>query len=159
MALKPQDITIIVDKREQTPLSFNIKDISIPTELGTLQTGDYSVKGLESKISVERKSLSDLLGCIGNDRERFERELERISAFETRALVIESTWEEIEAGNYYKSKVHPNAVIGSLLSWQEKYSLPIMMCVDHERTGLMTARLLFSAVKRRYSEYYQFFKK
>jgi len=32
--------------------------------------------GLEDRVGIERKSLSDLLGCIGGSRDRFERELE-----------------------------------------------------------------------------------
>ena len=157
MNLKPTDITIVIDTREQTPLSFEIKDIKIPTVAGSLPTGDYSVQNLEHKIAVERKSLADLVMCVGRERERFEKELQRLAAYESRLLVVESSWEEIEAGKY-RSKINPQSVVGSLLSWQEKYNLPIMMAIDHERAGLMTARYLFSAVKRRYREYYQFFK-
>ena len=157
--LKPEQITIIVDTREQTPLDFKIKDIQIPTEIATLRTGDYSCKGLEHKIAIERKSLPDLLGCIGNGRERFEHELQRMKAYETRALVIESSWREIEFGQYKRSKLHPNSVLGSLISWQERYSIPIMMVDNHARAGAFVARLIYSAVKQRYTEYFQFFSK
>ena len=156
--LKPTDFTIVVDKREKTPLSFKIKDFEIPTIEGTLPTGDYSVLGLESKISVERKSLPDLIGSVTHDRDRFERELQRLAAYPTRLIVIESTWKDIEEGNY-RSKANPQSIVGTLIAYQERYCIPIMMAEDHERAGLMTARFLFSAVKRRYKEYYQFFKK
>lgn len=155
---KPTDFTIIVDSREQTPLNFKIKDFEIPTIEKGLPTGDYSVVGLEDHICVERKSLADLVGCVTSGRDRFERELMRMQAYPTRLLVIESTWSEIEAGKY-RSKTNPQSVVGSLISWQERYNIPIMMCENHTRAGLMTARFLFSAVKRRVIEHQRFFKK
>jgi ERCC4-type nuclease len=59
--------TIVIDSREQTPLPFS----KLKTQAGTLLTGDYSVAGLENLFAVERKSISDLVGCcIGQNRER-----------------------------------------------------------------------------------------
>jgi len=151
--LKPEHIVITIDTREQTPLSFDIGDISIPTMSATLKTGDYSALHFQDEICIERKSLPDLLGCIGKSRERFEAELMRMQAYPTRALVIESSGAEIEAGIYKRSKVHPNAVIGSLLSWQERFQIPIMMCDNRERAGRFVARFIFSAIKRRVAKY------
>jgi len=53
------NLKIIVDTREQNPLSF-----TLPTERGTLETGDYSLKGLERFISIERKAPNDLVSCL-----------------------------------------------------------------------------------------------
>ena len=63
-----EGITAVVDTREQRPLDLTPLK-SVP---GTLATGDYSVRGLEHVVAIERKSLDDLLGCIGRDRARFE---------------------------------------------------------------------------------------
>ena len=52
---------IIIDTREQIPWEFR----DLPTEPGTLDTGDYSVSGLEHLIAVERKSLDDLWPASG----------------------------------------------------------------------------------------------
>ena len=68
--LKPEDITAIIDTREQQPLALELDTVP-----GTLATGDYSVHGLEDLLTVERKSLDDLLGCMTSGRPRFEREL------------------------------------------------------------------------------------
>ncbi len=51
------ELTIIIDTREQVPLSF-----SLPTERGSLVTGDYSIAGLKRFIAIERKSPDDLVG-------------------------------------------------------------------------------------------------
>ena len=62
--------------------------------------------------AVERKSEDDLLCCIGTERARFDREVSRLLAFPVRALVVESTWERIEAGEW-RSKITPAAAMGS----------------------------------------------
>ena len=74
--LDPSQVVCIVDTREQLPLNLD----PLRTEPATLPTGDYSLKGLEHHVCIERKSLDDLLGCVGRDRERFERELHRMLA-------------------------------------------------------------------------------
>ncbi len=112
--LDPSSIVAIIDTREQLPLDLD----PLGTEVGTLETGDYSIKGLEHVVRIERKSLEDLLGCVGRDRERFDREVQRLNAYPVRVLVVESTWQDIESGLWQRSKVTPEAVIGSLLGWQ-----------------------------------------
>ena len=144
--LKPEMVTAIVDSREQLPLDL----APLQTVAGTLATGDYSVQGLEHIVAIERKSLPDLLGCIGRDRERFEREVQRLLAHPTRALIVESTWPEIEAGGW-RSKVSPKAAMGSLLGWIAQ-GLPVVMCGNHERAGQYVSRLLFIAARRRWRE-------
>ncbi|MBL8855579.1 MAG: hypothetical protein JNK57_16545, partial [Planctomycetaceae bacterium] len=57
--IKPQDVTAIIDTREQSPL-----DVSpLQTAVEVLDTGDYSAKGLETVVRIERKSLPDLVAC------------------------------------------------------------------------------------------------
>jgi ERCC4-type nuclease len=70
--LKPESVVAIQDTREQTPLDLS----PLQVDVAGLSTGDYSVKGLEHLVSVERKSLGDFLGVCGGERERFERELQ-----------------------------------------------------------------------------------
>lgn len=144
--LRPEQVTAVVDTREQTPLDLT----PLRTVPGTLTTGDYSVRGLETVVAVERKSLGDLLACCGRERERFDREVQRLLAYQTRALVVESTWAEVEAGNW-RSQVRPTAVVGSLLGWIAA-GLPTIMAGDHARAGRYVSRLLFIAARRRWRE-------
>ena len=83
--------TVIVDTREQTPFHFlNIDPWPIvPVSHATLKTGDYSLRGYESRLTIERKSIGDFLGSISADRDRFEREFERMAEMEFAAVVIE----------------------------------------------------------------------
>ena len=54
---KEPDFIIIKDIREQTPWEFHYEH-TVAEEIGTLKTGDYTVKGMEDKLVIERK------GCI-----------------------------------------------------------------------------------------------
>ena len=144
--LKPADIVAVVDTREQHPLDLSPLQ-SVP---GTLATGDYSVLGLESIVAIERKSLPDLVACVGRDRGRFDREVQRLLAYPVRTLIIESSWGEIELGGW-RGKVSPNVVIGSLLGWIAA-GLPVVLAEDHQRAGLYVSRLLFIAARRRWRE-------
>jgi ERCC4-type nuclease len=151
-SLKPADVVAIIDTREQLPLDLS----PLRVERAALTTGDYSVRALEHVVAIERKSLGDLLSCIGKERARFDREVQRLLAFPVRALVIESTWPIIESGEW-RSKVTPAAAIGSLLGWVAA-GLPIIMCGDHQRAGRYTSRLLFTAARRRWRENRQLMK-
>lgn len=139
-------VTAIQDSREQCPLTLD----PLRVEIGTLQTADYSIKGLESVVAVERKSLPDLLGCVGTDRERFDREIMRLAAYPCRVLVVESDWPEIEAGDW-RQKVTSSAVVGSLLGWAAS-GITILMAGNHERAGRYVSRLLYTCARRRWRE-------
>ncbi len=144
--LRPDQVVAVVDTREQLPLALH----PLRVEVGTLATGDYSVLGLEHIVAVERKGLSDLLACIGTERERFDREVQRLLGYPVRAIIAEATWQEVEAGEW-RSKVTSSAAIGSLLGWVAM-GIPIIMAENHERAGRYVSRLLFTAARRRYRE-------
>lgn len=144
--LKPEMLTAICDTREQLPLDLS----PLQTTPGTLATGDYSLLGLEHVVAIERKSLSDLLSCVGAERRRFDAEVQRLLAYPVRALVVESCWAEIEAGGW-RSKVTPAAAMGSLLGWIAA-GLPVIMAGDHTLAGRYASRLLFIAARRRWRE-------
>jgi DNA excision repair protein ERCC-4 len=108
----PEMITAIVDTREQRPA--NLGDLKIIRQ--GLTTGDYSILGLTSEISLERKNMDDMVACCGRERERFQRELDRIRAYPVRAVIIEATWEQLCKGGW-RSQISPEQVTGSILKW------------------------------------------
>jgi DNA excision repair protein ERCC-4 len=139
MSIQP---TIVIDSREQEPLTFS----NLPTVRGTLDTGDYSIRGLEHLVAVERKSLGDLLACVGRERDRFKRELQRLRAYRFRILVIEASAENLERGDW-RSQLQPSHVLGSLAAWIAQHGLPIWLAGDHEATGRFVERYLFQAAR------------
>jgi len=140
----------VIDTREQKPLKLKAGDIEIPTVRKGLPTGDYSIEGLEHLVAIERKSLDDLGQCFGRERERFERELQRLKAYQTRALVVECRWCDIVQGNY-KSNVHPNSAIGSIMGWMAD-GLPIIFAESHPQAATMVSRMLWVVANRRLRE-------
>ena len=142
----PEQFTAIVDSREQHPLDLS----PLRTEVACLQTGDYSIKYLEDQISIERKSLDDLLACCGRERARFDKEIQRLLSYPTRALVVETTWGDIAAGQW-RSSLSPKVVEASLMGWVAK-GIPVVLSGDHKTAGRHVARILFIAARRRYIE-------
>jgi ERCC4-type nuclease len=143
---KPQQLVALVDMREQSPLDLS----PLRVEPASLPTGDYSLRGLETVIAIERKSLQDLVGCVGGQRRRFDREVQRLLAYPVRLLVVEATWQQVEAGEW-RGKVGPQTVISSLLGWMAA-GLPVLLAGDHGRAGTCVARLLYLAARRRWRE-------
>ena len=98
-------ITALIDTREQLPLDLP----GLHCQPATLATGDYSLRGMEAAVALERKSLPDLLACCGRERERFDREVQRLLAYPVRALVVEASWTDIEVGDW-RSRLTPKQV-------------------------------------------------
>lgn len=116
---------IVQDSREQQPFSFTHPRYEVELVCATLSVGDYSLVALEDKVAVERKELPDLVQCLGRERERFERELQRGAALEAFAVVIEASWADL-AGGAYRSKLQPHAACQSVLAFMSRYRVPFI---------------------------------
>ncbi len=143
--LKPESVTVICDTREQTPLDLR----PLRVVRAGLDTGDYSLESCDH-CRIERKSLPDLVACVGRERERFEREIERLMAFPVAVLLVEATWPEIEMGQWL-GKVTPSQVEGSLLGWAAR-GIQVELVGNHERAGRFASKLLYTIARRRYRE-------
>lgn len=137
---KIEPITILIDSREQRPLMLP------NSRIATLKTGDYSVEGMTEVVAVERKSLSDLFGCIGHDRERFVRELERLANIRYRALVVEASFDELLAGLSY-SQVNTHAAAGSIIAWSVRYGIPVWFAGSRRNAAGIINKILNKAAE------------
>ena len=126
---------IVVDTRESLPLGFP------GSTKKALATGDYSVVGMEERVAIERKTLGDFYTCVGRERARFERELERLAAMAYGAVVIETSLSEICHGTEF-SRVHPMSAIGSIIAWSVKHRLPFFFAENRQRCRSMVYHLL-----------------
>jgi DNA excision repair protein ERCC-4 len=103
-------------------------------------TGDYSVKGLEALFAIERKTIADLVGCcMGENRERFERELHRLRGFRFKRLLIVGTEAGILKGDY-RSNITPQAVMGTLGAFESRYDLPVIFKATAELAAAQVER-------------------
>ena len=116
---------ILVDSREQRPFNFEHERYDVQIQPGTLTVGDYSLAGLQDKVAVERKSLPDLVQCLGRERERFERELLRGAALDAFAVVIEAGWTDL-SGGHFRSQLNPHAACQSVLAFMARYRVPFL---------------------------------
>lgn len=148
--LRFEDLTILIDSREQRPLEFlNPEDSQKPlqTKVATLTTGDYSILGFEKdEIAIERKSLPDLVHCVGGGRERFEKELHRLLGFKSRLVVVEASWDEIILGQW-RSTTKPNQVMGSIAGWIDM-GIPFFLHHDRRVVANFVRNILFIHARR-----------
>lgn len=93
------NFTVIRDTREHEEGEGWMFDPSHPnaraplclgTEIATLRTGDYSMKGYEDIFRIERKAHFSELWVNYGERARFEREMERMTEFKYRYIIVES---------------------------------------------------------------------
>ena len=119
---------IIADTREQEPYRFK-RYPAVEVIPGTLTAGDYSLPGFEDEVAIERKELSDLMGCLTHDRDRFMRELDRLRSYRSAAVVVEAPFSVIKAG-MYRSHVKPDAAVQSIYSIMQRYRMPFYFATD-----------------------------
>ena len=153
---------IVIDSREQAPFAFqHEKYAGTVVEVGTLDTGDYSLAGLSDRVGVERKSLPDLVACLGRERERFERELQRAAALDAFCVVVESPWADLAGGNY-RSQLNPHSACQSVAAFMARHRIPFMfagsrsgaeyMCWSFLRQYLETARKRWSSIVKAHGD-------
>ena len=126
-----KDYTIIVDSREQKPY-FN-KNI----EVKGLKTGDYSIKGYENKICIERKSLIDLFGTLGAGNKRFKKELERAQELDYFAIIIDGTFRQVRDKDFegsYHSKMKGYIINKILFTLIVKYNIHVFFGGDRKQS-------------------------
>jgi len=132
-------LPVVRDSREQRPYAFT--GLPVEVEVGALATGDYSIRGHESKVTVERKSLGDLVHCLTGDRARFMRELERMRDFAAVAVVVESPQHALRTGRYLGG-VNPRAAWQSALALMQRYRVPFIFCMDRADAEQVTFDIL-----------------
>ena len=94
-----EDLEILIDTREQKPLTFMKSD-----EL-KLDFGDYTVGGDNYNYTyVDRKAEQDFKGTLSGGMSRFRKELERVKEFDSYLfIVVESDLTKIYKNNMFGS--------------------------------------------------------
>ncbi len=136
--------TVVTDTREQVPWDL----APFRQERGTLKTGDYELLEAPGLICLERKGcgLSDLLHCIGGERNRFEAELIRLTGFRFKFVIVEGSWKDLCTGSY-RSTVPAAAAMGSIAKWQVEFGIPFLFCDSRGAAEAMAIRLLVQACR------------
>ena len=149
-----KELMIVADSREQSNSHvlqyFDKRKIAYITR--KLDTGDYSVMvgdmTLENDTVIERKAnLDELAGNFTIDRNRFENEFIRAKAdgMKVHLLIENASWEDIWTHNY-RSKLKPQSLAASLLSWTARYGVTVTFCRPCD-TGQVIYGILYYAVR------------
>jgi ERCC4-type nuclease len=129
----PSDLTIVIDTREQLPYTWP----DVPTKRAALSTGDYSLAGYESVVCIERKSLDDFVGSIGQGHDRFYAELRRMAFYRRCLLMIEGSQRQID-DHQYKSMMTPTQVNAQLRAILCDYQIPFWLAGGREAAKQLT---------------------
>ena len=133
--------TIVVDTREQKPYKFNKSTKLAGSISNKLEHGDYQIQGKPYLISVERKqNIDELAFNLSTQRERFEREMERMQEAKHKYIIVEDYWSSIYRPRH--SKMNANALFGSIISFMAKYDVHFIFAGTREQAHKITRELL-----------------
>ena len=121
---------ILVDTREKNPFDFSgLRNWIGGEKSSALKAGDYSIEGMETLLVLERKTLTDLITTLIQQRTRFFKQCEKMIKYRWRALLIEASYEEIKSPydrDEYNTSAHPNAVSGTLDALEARFGIPVI---------------------------------
>ncbi len=155
--------TVIKDTREQDGYTFERFTGRYTSCNGMvvkkLDTGDYSLEGLEDKLCIERKGrVSELAINLGKDKRRFLAEIERMKDFEFKFLVLEFSLEDImdfpERSEIPKEKwssivITNKYMLKMLVEFQMYDNIHVIFAGNRKN-----AKLLINSILKRVNEHY-----
>lgn len=127
---------ILVDTREPWPhpWSKHVPEVEFVRE--GLETGDFALAG-HPLIAIERKTVSDFMGSITSERDRFERELKRSLLLDFFTIIVEGSLSDCIGGG-----MSVNSVIGTVAAFSRR-RYPIIFA-GSESMAARIAMALFS---------------
>lgn len=144
--MKNNDFTIIVDTREQQPWFFD----NYTTANRKLDTGDYSIEGLEHLLCIERKkSISEFANNIVESR--FKDVVMRMSQLKYSFLLLEFNLKDVliyPVGStvpkkmWNKIKISPAFLIKNLLDLELKHNIKVIYCGNSSNAEKMAEFIL-----------------
>lgn len=144
--MKEYDFTVIIDTREQQPWEFSNYAIANRK----LDTGDYSIEGLEHLLCIERKkSVSEFANNIVESR--FKDVVMRMSQLKYSFLLLEFDLQDImiyPVGStvpkrmWDKIKISPAFLLKSILDLQLNHNIIVYFCGDSDNAEKMAEYIL-----------------
>jgi hypothetical protein len=159
MANRLPDITIVRDTREQKGWDFPEEEkqagkIRVAgTVTATLDAGDYTIKGYEDLVRIERKyGFCELFGnMVPKEAElRFEREMEKLRNIPHKYIIIETSLSDDILG-LSVPQMRFGMPANRLLKWLMEISIEYgVMPIFAGECGKRVARSIFDEVVRKY---------
>ena len=120
--MKRNKYEIIIDTREKTPLFLSYPNIIRQS----LAIGDYSIKGYESLIAIERKGYNDYISCCKNYK-HFYNQIKKLSTIEYPFVVFSFDYFKLIQEDYLNLTIKKKL---SFLRILEKHHIPYIFIGD-----------------------------
>ena len=140
------DFTIIVDTREQQPWEFK-EFLKSSTKL---DTGDYSIEGMEHIVAIERKkTVSEFANNITESR--FTDVIMRMGSIKYCYLLLEFNLEDVliyPVGSNVpkkmlsKIRITPGFILKNLLDLELQHNIYVHFCGDADNAEKLAATIL-----------------
>jgi ERCC4-type nuclease len=156
--------TIIKDTREKQGYTFEASRTKYHVCKGMvvrkLDTGDYSLEGLEDKVCIERKaSVVELANNVGVSSRRFMAEIERMKEFPHKFLILEFSLTDLmnfPEGSDVPEKEIKNLKITNkymlrfLMELQINHNVNVIFC-DSKKNAKWTVLSILKRVNEKYA--------
>ena len=161
---KIRPFTIIKDTREKQGYTFAASRTKYHVCKGMvvrkLDTGDYSVEGLEDKVCVERKaSVVELATNVVVSRRRFDAEIERMKEFPHRFLVLEFSLtdlmdfpegSDVPDREIKKLRITNKYMLRYLMELQINHGVNVIFC-DSKKNAKWTVLSILKRINEKYA--------
>lgn len=145
MIPKESNVTIIQDTREKNPWKFSRSELITDVKVKKLDTGDYSLPGLEKIFTIERKqSVSEIANNI--TEKRFADVINRLRGFKYKYIICEFDASNISEFPYNcgipRSKIpyvriKPAFIFSCLSKIQVDYDIPVIFAGNSQTAEIL----------------------
>ena len=139
--------TVIKDTREQDGWTFSPYDKCDGMEINTLHTGDYTMRGFEDVVCIERKGCaSEIAMNLGRKKKPFQAEMERMKDYNFSFIICEFDMDDllkypegskVPKGARSKVRVTGKYLLKCLLEFQIWYDTKIIFCGNKNNAFLV----------------------
>lgn len=136
---------ILIDSREQMPYVFRDTETSV----ATLKTGDYTIKGYEDIVRVERKATVAELAKNVTEK-RFWAEMVRLQSFEHKFILCEFSFNavlqypvgsSIPKKRWRYIKIRPPFIVSKIAELEVVYKIPVIFAGSRENSKFLLAAI------------------
>lgn len=149
---RPPSYVVVKDTREQDGYYFSEFNTCKGMVERKLDTGDYTIDGLENKICIERKGcIEELAVNLGQKKHAFLDEIQRMKEFDHKFLVLEFHLEDllkfpddtrIPDKNKSSMKITGKYILKCLMEFQIYDQIQVVFCGNKHNAFLLVSSLL-----------------
>ena len=138
---------ILSDTSEKMPWDFSIYAHCTGQERANLNTGDYTLKGFEHLLCIERKrNTGEIAINLGSKFKQFNAEFERMGSFQHKYLICEFPFDDllvfpersgIPKKSWSKLRINGKFLASRLTKLCEEVGVELIFCSDREEAQRM----------------------